>query len=61
MNDKPTIYDELGVPHVINAAGTKTRIGGSLIRPEAVEAMSRAAESFVRLSDLQVRASKLIS
>jgi D-glucosaminate-6-phosphate ammonia-lyase len=61
MNDKATIYDELGVPRVINAAGTKTRIGGSLIRPEAVEAMSRAAESFVRLSDLQVRASKLIS
>ncbi|MDS0301156.1 aminotransferase class V-fold PLP-dependent enzyme [Halogeometricum sp. S1BR25-6] len=56
-----TIYEELGVPRVVNAAGTKTRIGGSLIRPEAVEAMSRAAESFVRLSDLQVRAGELIS
>ncbi|GAA5051119.1 aminotransferase class V-fold PLP-dependent enzyme [Haladaptatus pallidirubidus] len=61
MSDKTTIYDELGVPRVINAAGTKTRIGGSLIRPEAIEAMSQAAESFVRLSDLQVRASELIS
>ncbi|SIR75769.1 L-seryl-tRNA(Sec) selenium transferase [Haladaptatus litoreus] len=61
MVNKATIYDELGVSRVINAAGTKTRIGGSLIRPEAVEAMSRAAESFVRLSDLQVRASELIS
>ena len=56
-----TVYDELGVPTVINASGTKTRIGGSRIRPEAVEAMSRAAESFVRLSDLQAHASERIA
>ena len=55
------IYEELGIPTVINAASTKTRIGGSLIRPEAVEAMAKAAESFVRISDLQARASELIS
>lgn len=61
MEYESTIYDELGVPNVVNAAGTKTRIGGSRIRPEAVEAMSRAAEAFVRLSDLQVRAGELIS
>lgn len=60
MRDE-TIYHELGVPSVINAAGTKTRIGGSLIRSEAVEAMSAAAESFVLLSDLQSRACRLIS
>ena len=56
-----SIYDELGVPTVINAASTKTRIGGSLIRPEAVEAMSRASESFVRISDLQAKASEVIA
>lgn len=61
MTDEQSIYEELGVPTVINAASTKTRIGGSLIRPEAVEAMSSAAESFVRISDLQARASELIS
>jgi len=60
MTDENTIYDELGVPRVINAASTKTRIGGSLIRPGAMEAMSRASESFVRISDLQARASDLI-
>jgi len=60
MGDGTTIYEELGVPRVINAASTKTRIGGSLIRPEAMEAMSRAAESFVRISDLQAKASELI-
>ncbi len=58
---KETIYEELGVPHVVNATGTKTRIGGSRIRPEAVEAMNRASEAFVRLSDLQARASELIA
>ncbi|WP_435156911.1 aminotransferase class V-fold PLP-dependent enzyme [Haladaptatus sp. DFWS20] len=61
MQPEQTIYEELGVPHVINATGTKTRIGGSRIRPQAVDAMSRASEAFVRLSDLQARASELIT
>ncbi|MFC6823631.1 aminotransferase class V-fold PLP-dependent enzyme [Halopelagius fulvigenes] len=56
-----SIYDDLGVPTVVNATGTKTRISGSLIREEAVEAMTDAARSFVRISDLQARASELIS
>lgn len=56
-----TIYDELGVPSVVNATGTKTRIGGTLIREEAREAMDRAAEAFVRLSDLQAAASERIA
>lgn len=61
MSDESSIYYDFGVSPVVNAAGTKTRIGGSLIRPEAVEAMRAAAESFVVLSDLQSRASRLIS
>jgi L-seryl-tRNA(Ser) seleniumtransferase len=56
-----SVYDELGVSTVVNAAGTKTRIGGSRIRPEALDAMARAAESFVRLSDLQAAASDRIA
>jgi D-glucosaminate-6-phosphate ammonia-lyase len=59
--ESESIYDELGVPIVINAAGTKTRIGGSRIRTEAVKAMDRAAGSFVRLSDLQAAASERIA
>lgn len=54
------IYDELGVPHAINAAGTKTRVGGTRIRSEAAEAMRQATDSFVRISDLQARASRTI-
>ncbi|WP_122091219.1 aminotransferase class V-fold PLP-dependent enzyme [Halalkalicoccus subterraneus] len=61
MTDRNTIYDELGVPSVVNATGTKTRIGGTLIREEAREAMDRAAEAFVRLSDLQAAASERIA
>ncbi|WP_435320946.1 aminotransferase class V-fold PLP-dependent enzyme [Haloarchaeobius sp. TZWSO28] len=61
MPETPSIYDELGVPTVINAASTKTRIGGSLIREEAVEAMQEAAGAFVRLSDLQAKASERIA
>ncbi|MFH5801366.1 aminotransferase class V-fold PLP-dependent enzyme [Haladaptatus sp. CMAA 1911] len=56
-----TIYEELSIPHVVNATGTKTRIGGSRIRSEAVEAMARASEAFVRLSDLQAKSSELIA
>lgn len=55
------IYEELGVPTVVNATGTKTRISGSLIHEDAVKAMVSASESFVRVSDLQARASKLIA
>lgn len=56
-----SIYDSLDVPTVVNAAGTKTRIGGSRIREEAREAMTDAADSFVRLSDLQAAASARIA
>ena len=55
-----SIYQDLGVREVVNAAGTKTRIGGSLIREEALEAMNSAASGFVEVGDLQARASELI-
>lgn len=61
VGERETIYDELGIPTVINATGTKTRIGGTLMREEAIEAMNRAAEAFVRLSDLQLTASERIA
>ncbi len=54
------VYQRLGVEEVINAAGTKTRIGGSLIRPEAADAMREAANGFAEISELQARASELI-
>jgi len=55
-----TVYEDLGVPTVVNATGTKTRISGSLVREAAADAMREAARNFVRVSDLQARASDLI-
>ena len=46
------IYDELGVTAVINASGSMTTLGGSLMAPEVLEAMNRAAEHFVRMDEL---------
>jgi L-seryl-tRNA(Ser) seleniumtransferase len=61
MSTRDNIYDELDVPTVVNAVGSHTRISGSLMRPEAAEAMVRAAEEFVHIGTLQGRASDLIS
>jgi L-seryl-tRNA(Ser) seleniumtransferase len=57
----PSVYDEMGVPTVINGVGTKTRVGGTLMREEAANAMREAATAFARISDLQAHASGLIA
>jgi L-seryl-tRNA(Ser) seleniumtransferase len=59
--ETPNAYDRLDVPAVINGVGTKTRVGGTLIREEAVAAMRDAATGFARISDLQARASERIA
>jgi D-glucosaminate-6-phosphate ammonia-lyase len=46
-------YDDLGVRKVINASATLTRLGGSLMPPSVVAAMTRAATSFIDLTELQ--------
>jgi uncharacterized pyridoxal phosphate-dependent enzyme len=50
-----TTYDDLGVPPIINAAATLTRLGGSRMPPPVVEAMAAAAGAFVDLAALQER------
>jgi D-glucosaminate-6-phosphate ammonia-lyase len=47
-----SIYDEIGVTPVINASGSMTYLGGSLMAPEVLEAMDRAAGQFVRMDEL---------
>ena len=47
-----SIYDEIGVTTVINASGSMTYLGGSLMAPEILEAMNRAAGQFVRMDEL---------
>ena len=56
-----TIYERFGVKPIINAVGVATRYGGSLMDPEAIEAMKEAARYSVRLDELQAAASKVIA
>jgi D-glucosaminate-6-phosphate ammonia-lyase len=55
------VYDRLGVRKRINAAGLLTRLGGSLMPPEVLEAMTEAAGSFVDIAELQSAASRVIA
>lgn len=52
MGERGQIYRDLGVEPVVNATATVTILGGSLIRPETVEAMREASASFVDLTEL---------
>jgi L-seryl-tRNA(Ser) seleniumtransferase len=51
-----TIYDELGVRTVVNAATTLTVVGGSLMPDEVLEAMRSAAGAYVDMHELQAAA-----
>ena len=55
------IYEELGVPRVINAWGTVTKLGGSLMPEEVLDAMREAAGSFVSMEALHTAAGKRIA
>ena len=50
------IYEELGVERLINAAGTQTSLGGTLMPPEVMDAMVSAGRSFADMNDLYLAA-----
>ena len=50
-----THYESLGIRPIINATATLTRLGGSLMTPEVLQAMNEAARSFIDLHELQRR------
>jgi L-seryl-tRNA(Ser) seleniumtransferase len=52
MSERGQVYRDLGVEPVVNATATVTILGGSLMRPETLEAMRQAAECFVDLTEL---------
>jgi L-seryl-tRNA(Ser) seleniumtransferase len=54
-------YEELGVTTVINAEGTMTMLGGSLIRPEVEAVMAQASNHFVSMPALEAAAGKRIA
>lgn len=55
------IYERFGVKPLINAAGTKTRLGGARMAPEVLQAMEEAAEWSVDMAHLQAAASRVIA
>lgn len=54
-------YADLGIEPVINAAGTLTTLGGSLMLPEVVAAMAAASRSFVDMNELHAAAGRRIA
>jgi L-seryl-tRNA(Ser) seleniumtransferase len=58
---KQNVYEALGVKRVINAAGTITALGGSLMPPEVVAAWTEASKHFVDLLELQDRVGERIA
>lgn len=55
------VYARLGVKRRINAAGTLTRLGGSLMDEAVVDAMRDAARASVDIGELQSAASRVIA
>jgi L-seryl-tRNA(Ser) seleniumtransferase len=58
---RPGVYAALGVKPVINATGTVTILGGSLMPPEVAAAWVEASRHFVNLLDLQDRVGERIA
>ena len=54
-------YDKLGVTKIINAAGTYTSLTASIMPPSVQAAVARAAESPVRLVELQRAAGEYLA
>jgi uncharacterized pyridoxal phosphate-dependent enzyme len=55
------IYRELDLATIINAAGTLTKLGGSLMPAEVVQAMVDASHDFVDMGELHLAAGRRIA
>lgn len=55
------VYEKLGVRPVIHGAGTTTRYGGSIMRPETIEVMREAAQRLVNIDELNEAAGAAIA
>jgi L-seryl-tRNA(Ser) seleniumtransferase len=56
-----SVYQIIGVKHVINATGTVTNLGGSVMPPEVVAAWVQASRHFVNLLALQDKVGEKIA
>ena len=57
----PGVFQKLGVMPIIHGCGTVTRYGGSLMRPETIEAMEEASQALVNIEELNEAAGEAIA
>ena len=55
------LYKTIGVRPIIHMGGTTTRYGGTIIRPEAQQAMEAAKGALVDMNELNVKAGQAIA
>jgi len=58
---RPSVYQALGLKHIINATGTVTNLGGSVMPADVVAAWVDASRHFVNLLDLQDKVGERIA
>lgn len=56
-----SLYEDLQLPKVINAAATLTRLGGSLMPPSVVASMVEASKSFIPLDEMHLAVGRRIA
>ena len=61
MDERGAIYRRIGVEPIVNGSTTMTRLGGSLMPAEVVEAMRQASQSFVDIVELQAAVGRRIA
>ena len=55
------IYEQLGVRTLINANATLTRLGGSIMPKQVVDAMAEASKHYINLDELQIKVSERLA
>ena len=63
MPDKESvdIYQELGIRRIVNAVGTATVVGGTVLSPRVQSAMDQASQSFASMDEVVTRAGEAIA
>ena len=60
-NHWPEVYKKLGVKPIINAQSWVTALGGSIMRPEVLQAMDDAAGVFIDIKKLNLAAGEVVA
>ncbi|MBM3934198.1 MAG: aminotransferase class V-fold PLP-dependent enzyme [SAR202 cluster bacterium] len=61
LRKRGAVYGRLGIKPVINAFGTDTKLGGSIMEPETAAAMAEASKVMVHMHELVERAGEVIA